>query len=155
MKKRIKVIFAAILTIFLFGMGNASGLSFLKNNVSEKDSVVKVEDFPPHIRFIWDSINDEFLNKVYHPFFNKRGIHFDCDKCEHIAIELIITIDSSGIVSGHQIVYEQIKCDKLSTKEILDMKELFIDFFSKIRFPQYFCNKNIQFRIRPKIILKC
>jgi hypothetical protein len=120
-----------------------------------KDSILIIENLPAHFNAEWDSLYTHFLDDVYEPYFAHKDIHFDCDRCEHVAMTLTIGIDKYGNVLGTFVNSEYIHCDKLSPSDILEMKRLFINYFKHRRYPKAFFGQQIQFTIRPRRILKC
>lgn len=124
-------------------------------NVDEKDSIIIIEEPYRNTPDGWDSIFSQFLSQVYEPYFDQKNIHFDCNNCEHIEMTILMKIDHQGKVIENKIISDYIHCNKLTSKDIIAMKDLFLGYFIEIVYPPSLFNKNIEFKIRPLTILKC
>lgn len=113
-------------------------------------SVVTYTDLPTlEQRLAWNKIHDEWLQNDFHVCLKENNLILSCATCSAIFLTVDFSIDSSGVVTGYQVVREKM-CGSVFTESL---KNCFLEYFLNVKFPEGL--RNMIFEITIGNGLKC
>jgi hypothetical protein len=80
---------------------------------------------------LMNGIRSQWMKNEYRPLLRKYGLRMRCSSCEYVYLDVQLTIDGEGKVTGHKVVHEN-RCGKPFTDA---MRKDFLRSYLALTFP--------------------
>jgi hypothetical protein len=141
MKAEVKIIFKVLkhfffLLIFLISF---KGSAQQRKDGLSNDSSNRISYLSDTVWHDWRKIDSIWMTTEYHAILDKFKLKMNCMHCSRILMNVEMTIDSLGKLTGYNII-SSYKCGEAFDSKLADA---FMQYFYNITFPAVFYHKKL------------